>query len=60
MANQRHTTDSHVEEFYAPDPSIPAGHDSIELTEDAVVIYDREDSQQWIWTDTAVQRTEYR
>lgn len=60
MANQRHTSNDHIEEYYAPEPTIPATHDSIELTEEAVVVYDREDSRRWIWADEAVDRTECR
>lgn len=60
MANKHDVPTSHVAEFDAPEPSIPASHDSIELTEDAAVIYNREDSQQWIWTDEAVPRAERR
>ena len=60
MANYRHATDSHVEEYHAPEPSVPPSHDSVELTADSVILYDREDSRQWIWSDAVVQRPDMR
>lgn len=59
MTDQRHATDSHVADYHAPEPSIPTTHDSFELTEGAVIIYGQ-NSREWIWTDEAVQRTDYR
>lgn len=60
MTNQRHAPNGHIEDYPAPEPSIPATHDSFELTEDTVIIYRRENSQQWILADEAVQCTEHR
>lgn len=37
-----------------PEPSVPASHDSIEFTEGSVVVYDRENTERWIWADEAV------
>lgn len=60
MANHRQTTDDHVAEYHAREPSIPESHDSIELTTDTVILYDREDSRQWIWADEVVHRSDIR
>jgi hypothetical protein len=54
MTNQRHAPNSHVEDYPAPEPSIPVTHDNFELTEDTVVIYRREDPEQWILAEEAV------
>jgi hypothetical protein len=54
MTEQRHGSTAGVPDFPAREPSIPEPHDSIELTDDAIVIYDETDSQRWVWTDEAV------
>jgi hypothetical protein len=55
MTNQRHAPNDHVEEYRAPEPSIPETHDGFELAEETVIIYRRESSEQWILSDEAVQ-----
>lgn len=60
MTDQRHATNDHVPDYSVPEPSVPEAHDSIELTEDAVIVYSKENSQQWLWTDAAVHRAENR
>lgn len=60
MTDQQHSTNSETAEFQAPEPSIPATHDGIRLTEDGVIIYDMGNSEQWIWADDSVERAAYR
>lgn len=60
MTNQRHESSSSIPEYPVREPSIPDAHDSIELTDDSVVVYHRLDSAQWIWSDAAVERTDHR
>jgi hypothetical protein len=60
MTEHRHAKDGHVAAYRVTEPSLPETHDSIELTEDAVVTYEWDDSEQWIWTDEVVQCTARR
>lgn len=60
MTDQQHESDERIAEYHASEPSIPETHASLELTDDAVIIYDREDSRQWLWADEAVQRAAWR
>lgn len=60
MTDQRHAVDNRGEEFPAREPSIPETHDSFELTDESFVVYDREDSRQWIWADEGVHLAEHR
>lgn len=60
MTNQRHAPNDHIEEYPAPEPSIPDTHDGFELAEDTVIIYRRGSSEEWILSDEAIQRTDRR
>jgi hypothetical protein len=60
MTDQRHATDDHAPDYYAPEPSIPTSHGSFVLGEDTVIVYGEENSEQWLWSDAAVERTENR
>ena len=60
MTDQRHEPTDSVAEYPAREPSIPETHDSIELTDDSVVVYDRADSAQWIWSDATVRLADHR
>lgn len=60
MTNHCQSTNGHVADYHAPEPSVPATHDSFELTDDTVIIYRRESSRQWILADEAVRCVEHR
>ncbi|NHN61610.1 MULTISPECIES: hypothetical protein [Halorussus] len=55
MIDERHESDDRIARYPAREPSIPETHDSIELTDHAVVVYDRTDADRWLWSDAAVQ-----
>lgn len=60
MIDERHESADRIAEYPAREPSIPETHDSIELTDRAVVVYDRTDADRWLWSDAAVQLAECR
>lgn len=60
MTDQQHTTNERGAEHPSPEPSIPESHDSIELSEDTIIVYDRKDTQRWICADTVVRCAEFR
>ncbi|WP_435181551.1 DUF7331 family protein [Halorussus sp. AFM4] len=60
MIDERHDTDDRIAEYPAREPVIPETHDSFELTDSAVVVYDRTDADRWLWSDAAVRLADRR